>query len=128
MEEYNSNLLMSLEYSVIYWDLNGLAHDHPPNSLQDSSKKKARNMRSKTCSWNTIFPRIVSSLELFPPLNSFRTFMYCDQRSQYIKPNSKNNSFRGNYSRKYGILLPGFIMMTPRLFINYKLKSAAHLN
>ena len=29
--------------------------------------------------------------------------MYCDQRSQYIRPNSKNNSFRGNYSRKYGI-------------------------
>ena len=24
-------------------------------------------------------------------------------RSQYIRPNSKKNSFRGNYSRKYGI-------------------------
>ena len=29
--------------------------------------------------------------------------MYCNQRSQYIRPNSKKNSFRGNYSRKYGI-------------------------
>ena len=29
--------------------------------------------------------------------NSFRTFMYCDQRSHYIRPNSKK------YSRKYGI-------------------------
>ena len=29
--------------------------------------------------------------------------MYCDQRSQYIRINSKKNSFRGNYSRKYGI-------------------------
>ena len=30
--------------------------------------------------------------------------MYCDQRSQYIRLNSKKNSFRGNYSRKYGRL------------------------
>ena len=29
--------------------------------------------------------------------------MYCHQRSQYIRLNSKKNSFRGNYSRKYGI-------------------------
>ena len=28
--------------------------------------------------------------------------MYCHQRSQYIRSNSKKNSFRGNYSRKYG--------------------------
>ena len=34
---------------------------------------------------------------------SFRTFMYCDQRPQYIRPKSKKNSFRGNYMRKYGI-------------------------
>ena len=45
----------------------------------------------------TVYPRIV------PPLNSFPTFMYCEQRSQYIRPNSKMNSFHGNYSRKYGI-------------------------
>ena len=31
--------------------------------------------------------------------------MYCDQRSQYIRTNSKKNSFRGNYSRKYGMYL-----------------------
>ena len=37
----------------------------------------------------TVFPHIVSALEKFPPLNSFRTFMYCDQRSQYIRPKSK---------------------------------------
>ena len=53
----------------------------------------------------TVFPRIVSALEQFPPLNSFRTCMYCDQRSQYIRLNSKKNSFRGNYSRKYGICM-----------------------
>ena len=29
--------------------------------------------------------------------------MYCYQRSQYIRLNSKKNSFRGNYMRKYGI-------------------------
>ena len=51
----------------------------------------------------TVFPQIVSALEQFPPLNSFCTFMYCHQRSQYIRPSSKKNSFRGNYSRKYGI-------------------------
>ena len=28
----------------------------------------------------TVFPQIVSALEQFPPLNSFRTFMHCDQR------------------------------------------------
>jgi hypothetical protein len=26
----------------------------------------------------TVIPHIVSALEYFPPLNSFRTFMYCD--------------------------------------------------
>ena len=31
------------------------------------------------------------------------TSEYCHQRSQYIRPNSKKNSFRGNHSRKYGI-------------------------
>ena len=35
--------------------------------------------------------------------NSFRTCMYCDLWSQYIRLNSKKNSFRGNYTRKYGI-------------------------
>ena len=29
--------------------------------------------------------------------------MYCEQRSQYIRPNSKKNCFCWNYSRKYGI-------------------------
>ena len=42
-----------------------------------------------------IFPRIVSSFEYFPH------FMYCDQR-YILRPNSKKNSFRGNYSWKYG--------------------------
>ena len=31
--------------------------------------------------------------------------MYCKQRSQYVRPNSKKNSFRWNYSRKYGMYL-----------------------
>ena len=44
---------------------------------------------------NTVFPRIVSPLEQFPPLNSFRTCMYCDQRRKLFKG--------GNYSQKYGI-------------------------
>ena len=43
--------------------------------------------------------------EKFPPLNSSRTFMYWDQRLQYIRPKSKKNSFRGNYMRKYGIII-----------------------
>ena len=38
-------------------------------------------------------------------MNSFRTCMYCAQRSQYIRLNSKKNSFRGIYLRKYGIYL-----------------------
>ena len=38
-----------------------------------------------TC--NTVFLQIVSALEQFPPLNSFRTFVYCNQRSQYINLN-----------------------------------------
>ena len=31
--------------------------------------------------------------------------MYCDERSQYIRVNSKKDNFRGNYSRIYGIFL-----------------------
>ena len=33
---------------------------------------------SKSAEMHTVFPHIVSVLEWFPPLNSFRTFMYCD--------------------------------------------------
>jgi hypothetical protein len=47
-------------------------------------------------------------------LNSFRTFMYCDQRSQYIRPNSKKNSFRGHSMRKYGQLKTFRIMIFAR--------------
>ena len=66
--------------------------------------------RSNNCSWdqttnsetmNLETDLIVSALEYFPPLNSFRTCMYCEQRSQYIRLNSKKNSFRGNYLQKY---------------------------
>jgi hypothetical protein len=53
----------------------------------------------------TVFPHIVSALEWFPPLNSLRTCMYCYQRSQYIRLNSKKNSFRGKYMRKYGMYI-----------------------
>ena len=49
----------------------------------------------------TVFPRIISALEQFSLLN---TFMYCHQRSHYIRPNSKKNSFCGKNSQKYGIL------------------------
>ena len=35
--------------------------------------------------------------------NTFLTFMYCHKRSQYIRPTSKKNSFRGNCSWKYGM-------------------------
>ena len=61
---------------------------------------------------HTVFPHIVSTLEQFPPLNSFRIFMYCDQRSQYIRQKSKKNSFCGNYMRKYSI--PYFRKQFPR--------------
>ena len=33
--------------------------------------------------------------------------MYYDQGSQYKRPKSKKNSFRGNYMRKYGIYFLG---------------------
>ena len=77
---------------------------------------------------NTVFPRIVSALEQFPPLNSFRTFMYCNQRSQYIRPNSKKNSFRGNYSRKYGIRHPWQLKKSKlwEPFWSYQLNSTAN--
>ena len=52
----------------------------------------------------------------FPPLNSFRTSMYSHQRSQYIRPTSKKNSFRGNYSRKYGIHLFSWKLITGKSF------------
>ena len=32
-----------------------------------------------------------------------------------------------HFTPGYYFFLPGFIMMTPQLFINYKLKSVAHL-
>ena len=44
----------------------------------------------------TIFPQIVSALEQVSSLEQY------PQRSQYKRPNSKKNSFRGNYSWKYG--------------------------
>ena len=44
--------------------------------------------------------------------------MYCDQRSQYIRPKSKKNSFRGNYMRKYGNL---------KNFTLHKIKSPLHV-
>ena len=57
-----------------------------------------------SCRWlSCVTTYLLPPLKRFPPLNSFRTFMYCDQRSQYIRPISKKNGFRGNYSRKYGI-------------------------
>ena len=36
---------------------------------------------------------------------NYGRIMYCDQRSKYIRLNLKKNSFRGNYSRKYGMRL-----------------------
>ena len=42
--------------------------------------------------------------------------MYCGQRSQYIRLNSKKNSFRGNYSRKYGMLLFWFREASQNLY------------
>ena len=73
----------------------------PRNHIKDCCPKFATGL--KCLQRHTVFPHIVSALEQFPPLNSFRTCMYCYQRSQYIRLNSKKNSFRGNYMRKYGI-------------------------
>ena len=44
--------------------------------------------------------------------------MYCDERSQYIRLNSKKNSFRGNYSRKYGTWIgyQGIVQDTSDIF------------
>ena len=44
--------------------------------------------------------------------------MYCHQRSQYIRLNSKRNSFRGNYSLKYGVLNSFFFPNIARKFLN----------
>ena len=44
---------------------------------------------------------IVSAPELFPPLNSFRTCKYCDQRSDYIRLNSKKNSFQNHLKQSF---------------------------
>ena len=75
---------------------------------------------------STVFPRIVSALEYFPPLNSFRTCMYCDQRSHYIRLNSKKNNFHGIYSRKYGksifLKLLTLLDLKPFILIRQKLK------
>ena len=67
---------------------------------------------------HTVIPYIVFSLEYFPPLNSFPTLVRKLFKFSLHKrklnaetiwdfqgfKNSKKNSFRGNYSRKYGIL------------------------
>ena len=45
--------------------------------------------------------------------------MYCNQRSQYIRPISKKNSFRGNYSRKYGICIQ---LCSPWIVTRYTIK------
>ena len=86
----NFHKLFSLIYTVL--------------SLMDSLGLLLRKFVAFYCQKiYTVLPHIVSALEQFPPLNSFRTFMYCQQRSQYTRPKSKKNSFRGNYMRKYGI-------------------------
>ena len=46
--------------------------------------------------------------------------MYCEQRSQYIRPNSKKNSFRGNYSRKYGTHNFMYIILSIFLYRTWK--------
>ena len=65
----------------------------------------------------TVFPHIVSSLEYFPPLNSFLTFLrklfkFSLHRRKTIVETiwifqgftiSKKNSWRGNYMRKYSM-------------------------
>ena len=63
---------------------------------------------------STVFPRIVSSLELFP-LNSFNGnySIYEVKKCHNVEtiwkfphfPLSKKNSFHKNYSRKYGIMI-----------------------
>ena len=66
----------------------------------------------------TVFPHIVSSLEYFPPLNSFLTsvrklFKFLLHKGKINEETiwnfqgleiPKKNSCRGNYMRKYGIL------------------------
>ena len=51
--------------------------------------------------WYWVLSLLLSRYRIFA--NSFRNCMYCDQRSYYIRLNSKKNSFRGNCTRKYGI-------------------------
>ena len=95
--------LDSPDYKVIVSSRESCRLNTPPGTPSNSVDK---NDQTSVCSrrhyLSTVFPHIVSALEQFPPLNSFRTCMYCYQRSQYIRLNSKKHSFRGNYSRKYG--------------------------
>ena len=55
----------------------------------------------------TMFPRIVSPLELFPRNDSIYEVKNCHNTETIWKfphfSHSKKNIFRGNYSRKYGI-------------------------
>ena len=60
---------------------------------------------------DTIFPHLVSAIEQFPPLNSFRSknlvsqvkkIEICSNYLSFLQfPNSKKNSCRGNYLWKY---------------------------
>ena len=55
--------------------------------------------KEKTTSGTTvcnIFFLLFSISEYRISANSFRTIMYCDKRSQYIRPNSKKTCFLGN--------------------------------
>ena len=111
-----------LEHSLLQWDnLISQQSQEEPYNLRVPSDFPALDFlcsrQSGHCirpiefltSWHGTLAGICQNSQIpyfckwFPPLNSFRACMYCDQRWQYIRLNSKKNSFRGNYSRKYGI-------------------------
>ena len=82
---------------------------------------KIKEISLQNLSWKqilgTVFPHIVSSLEYFPPLNSFLTsvrklFKFLLHKGKINEETisnfqglkiQKKNSCRGNYMRKYGI-------------------------
>ncbi|XP_033224696.1 cleft lip and palate transmembrane protein 1 homolog [Belonocnema kinseyi] len=82
---------------------------HDKGSYVESSTKMYDRLAFKYLSW-----------ALFPLLGGYAVYslMYLEHKSWYSWV----------LSMLYGFLLTfGFIMMTPQLFINYKLKSVAHL-
>ena len=77
-----------------------------------NKKFNVSNVYACMKSLNTVFPHIVSSLEQFPHIYVLWPLALCTVTFGFS--NSKKNSFRGNYMRKYGSHL--FIFVSSKHF------------